>query len=281
MQRIAIGLLGLVGVIAASVGTARAVQYGQADGDDHPYVGIVVFYDASNLPLWRCSGTLITEDAFLTAAHCTAPPAAKAHIWFHSERADLLANEYPWPGFPGAPGALPTKSDASGTPVPHPNFTGALTLPNTSDVGVVLLDSPVSASEFGTVADVGTLDALATMRGKQDTTFTVVGYGFQSVKPTLQADVQRRNGTVSLVNLRSHLTKGYGLHHSSNPGKGNGEGGTCFGDSGGPVFLGDSSTIVAVTSFGLNNNCKGSGFAYRVDTEYAQDFLEDNGVDLD
>jgi hypothetical protein len=258
-----------------------AIQYGEKDGNDHPYVGIVVLYTSNNLPLWRCSGTLIQDDVFLTAGHCVGAPAAKAHIWFDAERADLAANEYPWPGFPGPPGALPTKSDASGTPVPHPNFTGALTLPQTSDVGVVLLDSPVTMSTYGVVADVGTLDALATKRGKQDTTFTVVGYGLQSVKPTLQAVAERRQGTVSLVNLTSNLTDGWNLHYTNNPGKGNGEGGTSFGDSGGPVLLGDSNVIVAVNSFVLNANSKGAGFGYRVDTTYAQDFLEANGVDLD
>ncbi len=81
--------------------------------------------------------------------------------------------------------------------------------------------------------------------------------------------------TSKLVNLRSALTKGYNLHTSNNPGKGHGtSGGACFGDSGGPVLYNDE--IVAVTSFGLNYNCKGADFAYRVDTDWAQaDFLDD------
>lgn len=52
-------------------------------------------------------------------------------------------------------------------------------------------------------------------------------------------------------------------------------GGTCFGDSGGPIFLGDTNIIVAVNSFVLNANCKGSGFGYRVDTATAREFLDD------
>jgi hypothetical protein len=55
-----------------------------------------------------------------------------------------------------------------------------------------------------------------------------------------------------------------------------GSGGTCFGDSGGPVIYDDpvlGEIIVAVNSFVLNSNCKGSAFAYRVDTKYAQDFI--------
>lgn len=42
-------------------------------------------------------------------------------------------------------------------------------------------------------------------------------------------------------------------------------GGTCFGDSGGPNFIGDSNVIAGVTSFGMNSNCAGTGGVYRVD----------------
>jgi len=42
-------------------------------------------------------------------------------------------------------------------------------------------------------------------------------------------------------------------------------GGTCFGDSGGPNFIGTSNTIAGVTSFGLNGTCGGTGGVYRVD----------------
>jgi len=76
--------------------------------------------------------------------------------------------------------------------------------------------------------------------------------------------------TSTLVNLRSALTDGYNLHTTNNPGKGNGRGnasgGTCFGDSGGPVFHpANSNQVVGITSFGLNQNCKGADFAFRTD----------------
>ena len=41
--------------------------------------------------------------------------------------------------------------------------------------------------------------------------------------------------------------------------------GTCFGDSGGPNFIGSSNVIGGVTSFGINGNCAGTGGVYRVD----------------
>ncbi len=262
------------------VAPAAAVQYGQPDGNGHPYVGLVSFHDAAGVPLWRCTGTLVSSTVFLTAAHCTEAPAAKAVIWF-SPGPIAIGN---WGGSGtscvGKTG-YPCTGDASGTPIPHPGWTGGLTIPNTHDVGVVVLSAPYVMSQYGKIAPLGYLDTLATKRGLQNTEFTVVGYGLQSVKPRQSAIRERMVGTVSLVNLRSALTDGYNIHYSSNPGEGHGgSGGTCFGDSGGPVFHnGDQGkVIVAVNSFVLNSNCKGAGFGYRTDTSDSLNFLAGFGV---
>jgi secreted trypsin-like serine protease len=50
-------------------------------------------------------------------------------------------------------------------------------------------------------------------------------------------------------------------------------GGTCFGDSGGPNFIGRSNVIAGVTSFGLNGTCGGTGGVYRVDRADDLDWL--------
>jgi hypothetical protein len=233
---------------------ANAVQYGQPDGDGHPYVGVLVALDSSGQGLWSCSGALIAPDVFLTAAHCVEPPAAFAAVSFNA-------------------GPLFAGSWIFGLPVPHTDWSGALTLPNTHDVGVVLLATEVNDKGFAVLAQEGFLDSLATQRGLQGISFTVVGYGLQSVKPTLGDDPMRYVATTKLVNLRSALTDGYNLHFSSNPG--HWSGGICFGDSGGPVFYGTTNIVVAVNSFVMNQNCKGSGFGYRVDQDSARDFLED------
>jgi hypothetical protein len=134
---------------------------------------------------------------------------------------------------------------------------------------MVILDSAPGLG-YASVADIGTLDSMATKRGRQQTWFTVVGYGLQDIKPVEMADRTRLTATVQLVNLRSALTDGYNLHQTAAPGTG---GGICLGDSDGPVFLNDTSVIVAVNSFVLNENCAGAGFGYRVDTQAAQDFI--------
>ena len=46
--------------------------------------------------------------------------------------------------------------------------------------------------------------------------------------------------------------------------KGKGEG-SCYGDSGGPLFLPDQQTIVGVTSWGVPRVCRGPAYYQRVD----------------
>jgi secreted trypsin-like serine protease len=50
-------------------------------------------------------------------------------------------------------------------------------------------------------------------------------------------------------------------------------GGTCFGDSGGPNFLGESNVVAGVTSFGLNGNCVGTGGVFRTDRQDVIEFV--------
>ncbi len=92
---------------------------------------------------------------------------------------------------------------------------------------------------------------------------------------TLSANISfriRLMAVSTLVNLGSAITDGYNLQTQGN---GDGRGGTCSGDSGGPVFLGgtNSNLIVGVTSFGMNALCRGTDFAYRVDQPAVLDWI--------
>lgn len=57
-------------------------------------------------------------------------------------------------------------------------------------------------------------------------------------------------------------------------------GGTCFDDSGAPVFLGDvePNLIVGVSSFSLKALCRGTDFAYRIDHPDVLAWIEENEV---
>ncbi|MDP9357798.1 MAG: S1 family peptidase [Chloroflexota bacterium] len=250
-RRLAVALFAL---LALMVAPAAAITDGVPDGNAHPHVGLVAFFDADGVVTHRCSGTLLSPTVFLTAGHCT-DGAASARVWFDSY---VVPSETGYPYFGGV----------TGRPFTHPNFVWSI--PETSDVGVVVLDEEVYPGVYGVLPDLGTLDALATGRARNQTTFTVVGYGLQEVVPNFQADRERYQSSVKLVELQSALTDGSNIHVTNAPGTG---GGLCFGDSDGPAFLNDSNVVVGVSSFVLNSYCKGAAYSYRTDIANAQNFV--------
>ena len=258
----------------ASAGASAITGTSWVEDNEHPFVGLVVFYDADGEFLWRCSGSLITPTVFLTAGHCadTEGGAVSARVYFQQDAGahfDFTTEVDPITGYPEycADGTFGTTCMTASTIY---NFDYSGRIPNTGDVGVVILDQPIQLAEYGELPAPNTLDALATARGTKDTIFTVSGYGLtlrtqeHSVNPNLSFR-ERLMAKSTLVNLNSAWNAGFNLQTQGN---GNGRGGTCSGDSGGPVFLGgfSSNLIVGVTSFGLNELCRGTDFAYRIDT---------------
>jgi len=241
----------------------RAITGNFVDDSEHPFVGLVVFYDASGEFSHRCSGSLVSPSVFLTAGHCV-DGVRTARVYFQQ---DAGANFNPTLGYdPNTGYPVDCFSQPCTTSDELYNFGYPAGFPNTKDVGLVILDQPITLSEYGVLAAAGSLDRLATQRGRQDVTFTVSGHGLSYINPVVVRSYRRRLMVNSrLVNLRSALTDGFNLQTTNNPGIG---GGTCFGDSGGPVFYGafQSNVIVGVTSFGLTSQvCAGVDFAYRTD----------------
>jgi hypothetical protein len=287
VRRLVTALAAAVAAVALLASPAGAIQGGVPDGNGHPNVGLSVFL-WHNIPLWRCSGTMVAAKVYLTAGHCTgidpdigvAPD--RAEVWFSSGPIPL--GTYAFDGNPckASDTGYPCKGDFTGTPVPHPGWNGFLTLPNTHDMGVVQLKYAPNVG-ISKIAPQGYLDGLATQRGLQDVNFTLVGYGVQFERPNLEIAIKTRYvGTAQLQNLRSHLAGGYNLMLTDSAGAGTGGGGTCFGDSGGPVFHTDSAGHVwdvAVISFGTKY-CKGESGTFRLDNAQARTFLQSQGVPL-
>ena len=250
-KRVCLALAAALAWTGLIVAPANAVTHGVLDGNDHPYVGLMVAKDGAGEPQWRCSGTLISPTIFLTAGHCTAG-AARVEIWFDADLTDASAHNYPDQG------------DVAGTPYSHPLYDEAAF--SLYDLGVVVLDQGVSMPEYGALPDLNLLDKLATQRGRQDVTFTAVGYGLQRSFPDAaswknQADRVRMVAYPKLNQINTGFTGDGSLVLSNNARTG----GTCFGDSGGPNFIGSSNVIAGVTSFGNNDTCAGTGGVYRVD----------------
>jgi secreted trypsin-like serine protease len=55
-------------------------------------------------------------------------------------------------------------------------------------------------------------------------------------------------------------------------------GGTCFGDSGGPIFVAGTRTITSVNSYAKNSTCSGTTGAYRIDQADDLAFIASFGV---
>ena len=272
-------LLTLGALVALAVGTAApatAITGNYVDDNEHPFVGLLVMYDESGEFIGRCSGSLLTPEIFLTAGHCT-DGAASARVYFQQDAGanyDPDLQYDPVSGYPDECAAGTEGISCSyASQVFNYGFADFAGFPETLDAGLVILDSPITLDEYAVLAAPGTLDTFATQRGRQDVTVTASGYGLSYSSPVEVVSFRERlMANAKITNLRSNNTGGFNLQTTGN---GKGAGGTCSGDSGGPVFLGGytSNLVVAVTSFGLNSYCRGTDFAYRVDTTAVQEWI--------
>lgn len=275
MRKVVVSTFLLLVLLTATAAPAFAITGDYVKDFEHPFVGLVVFYDANGEFIWRCSGSLLDSTTFLTAGHCadTVGGAASARVYFQQDAGvnyDPATGVDPVTGYPEyCAGNTEGTTCATSHELHNFGFTGQLTLPDTHDLGLVILDQEISLPEYAELPAAGILDSLDTQRGLKDTIFTASGYGLsyknqpQTGKPNLSFR-ERLMANGKLVNLNSTFTDGFNL---ATQGNGKGGGGTCNGDSGGPVFLGDtaSNLIVGVTSFGLNALCRGTDYEYRVD----------------
>lgn len=240
---------------------ANAVTNGELDGEDHPAV-VLLLMEVNGQPAFRCSATLLSPTILLTAGHCTGEPGEFSGMRVFTE-SDVQNgdNNYPFGG-PNSVEAVAWES--------HPDYTSESFFLH--DVGVVTLAEPgVILAAYPTLPEIDQLDSLARRRGLQDKSFTAVGYGLQMINPVfIQSDRIRMVSSPNLIQINTPgLTGDFSLLLSNN----HRTGGTCFGDSGGPNFLGDSNVIAGVTSFGLNGNCAGTGGVFRMDRSDVLNFI--------
>jgi secreted trypsin-like serine protease len=226
------------------VAPVNAITYGQPDGSTHPNVGGLVAPKAYSDGTWLyCSGTLISPTVFLTAAHCDEG-TSRVTVTFD-------------------PAYQAGDKTYSGNWYADPLYGHDQSNPH--DIAVVVFDKPIKDITPAKLPSAGSLSGLS---GSQQ--FRSVGYGAYEVTngpgghQYLYNDVRMvATGTLNSINPSW-------LRISMNPATGNG--GTCYGDSGGPNFLG-TTDIVAATTITGDAICRSTNVTYRLDTQSARAFL--------
>jgi secreted trypsin-like serine protease len=263
-------------LMALTIGArpAAASTGGTPDGNTHPNVGLILFYQPDGR--FRCSATLISPTVLVTAAHCTDGDLGRVLVDFRSVVANQPPSGYPVAASPAA-GYTQAEIEAagfrSGTAHTHPAYSHFTDLANWNDVGVIVLDRPVTTIAPASLATLGTLDGIG-QRNLRHTLFRAVGYGTEVRKPDsgpqkptpMDYPLIRRYVDMPGQKLTPQILQTNGNEHDVF-----GTGGTCFGDSGGPVFY--QGRIVAVTSYGYTDNCRYLGGYQRVDVAVTQDWI--------
>jgi len=253
------------GVLASPV-PAGAIINGIADEGAHPNVGTLIARDATGELFRMCSGTLVSETVVLTSGHCIFDPSFPDDVVVGVSFDEHIAK--------------PPLSYLPGTPHAHPGFTWSngggygATGPGTEeyDIGVVVLDEPVRTIAPARLPTLGQLDQMNQGKGLRGMPFVVVGYGSTDPEEPGAAHCcgpkgDRRYATSTFRALTREI-----LRMNQNLATGNG--GTCYGDSGGPSFIGTTDIIASITFTG-DIPCVSNSTSYRVDTAVAREFLED------
>ncbi|MDQ1436502.1 MAG: hypothetical protein QOK43_131 [Acidimicrobiaceae bacterium] len=241
-------------IIAVASSPAGAITYGAPDGNGHPAVGALVQATPySDGTYAYCSGTLISPTVFLTAAHCGDPGQTTARVSFASQYAAGATT------YVGSYHSDPAYNQAQSDP---------------HDIAVVVFSKPVKGITPLRLPTAGLFDKMAAKGGLANQQFTSVGYG--SYAPTNGPggksyfyDDLRQVATGTFNSLNASW-----LRISQNPSTGNG--GTCYGDSGGPNILGagqgETNVVAGITITG-DTACRSTNVDYRLDTPSARTFL--------
>ena len=260
MKKYVVAWILTLALLFSVVGVASAITDGELDYEGHPHV-VLLLMEVGGEPMYRCSATMLSPTVVLTAGHCTSnypdEPFSGMRIFTESD-VENGNNNYPYAG--------PNSIEAAYWYV-HPLFETDDPF-YMHDVGVVILEEQYNPGVFGELPEVDQFDDLPWPSGKQEKTwFTSVGYGQQIIftdeaQWEMQSDRIRMVAYPFLKQLNvPGITGDYSLWLSNN----HSTGGTCYGDSGGPNFLGDSNVVAGVTSFGMNETCSGSGGVFRTD----------------
>jgi Trypsin len=224
------------------------ITNGTPTGTSYGYVGSVLAF-INDTTIAYCTGTLIAPTVFLTAGHCTDYPAGTPmYVTFQPTLSAPIIPATAW--------------------YTHPDYDFPY-----NDLGIVIL--PEGSTTGITPADIptlGYLDDALDQGAHARTPAVIVGYGTRSLGRG--NTVPEFTGTRQVAETRILQVLDEFLIIAANAVNAGKRGGSCFGDSGGPLFLaGDVTTVVGVTSFGNSQSCTKKGGYVRIDTELALSFI--------
>ena len=256
-------LIGLALIMAMST-TAYAIQNGTPDGDNHPYVCWIVTWDGESPSVYLSTGSLIAPTVVLCAGHAIVPPGGILFAWVS------FAPEASWP--PSGPDWITVTYWEH-----HPDFRigggeKGLTDWITYDVGIMILERDPEVGECALLPDPGLVDTLP-MKQEVD----LVGYGVQyqihgGGPPEWDwIDFGFRYYAQAQLIASNHVMSDEFMRLTANPGQG--KGGTCYGDSGSPILLAGTNTVLGVCSWGTNSNCAGVSYEQRIDIPDILDWI--------
>jgi Trypsin len=272
MRRAHVSLLVTFVLVAVSLiafsSRIQAIVYGFVDSNNvFGNAGAFIVKAPTGRIFPICSGTLISPTVFLTASHCT--------VFFENQLAPAGYSAYVSFDNPIPFGDL-TSSQTTLLPVirveSNPGYNQSQSDPG--DIAVLILrEQDTTGLTPASLPPANLLDQLSSHNGLKRAVFTTVGYGLQDRVtgggPPFFQDLNPVPRMYALSSF-SALNPGF-LRLSQNVSTG--DGGACFGDSGGPNFLNDHGTLLAAITITGDTVCRATNVAYRLDTASARDFL--------
>ena len=266
--------------LAATLPAAAINSYNATPAPERTEVGaLVATWDNDGNPAtpdrvdWVCSGTMVDADTFVTAAHCTTDWPDNVRFYVSLLQDVQSALDAAVAAHPGDPAAVAAAVGVQGVAHTHPDYPGPSS--DRHDLSVVQVPANQMRARWTfTPATLPTANQLGSLgpQGLNSTAFVVAGYGTQEAVREPGGQVHPGGGVRMKAPLTFDALNDAWVRLAMTQAQGNG--GACYGDSGGPNFamIGGVRVLAATTITG-DVPCYATNVAYRLDTPGARAFL--------